>query len=498
MVGAEDATKTDCPEISDVSEEEKASTPEVVELEESKEVIEEDEMEKLKPEMETATAVSEESKCATPEAEQKTPNNGENNKTKKKAKRKQKATADSSPSKKTKLINDGYCVYFGNLNNSKFYQEIKNTLANYLMSQSLLVQDIRLDKAKKHAFVDLASEMDLNKALTLNGETLLDKPMKVSKAKVKEVDEVKVKNPKVKQAKNERTLFVQNIPLSATREDVLKVFPKATAVRFLGGTESPSKGIAFVEFQHKDQANAALKMNRKAQIQKHFLRVNVVQGAGKTEKISANKAKSEAPPSDTLFVYNLPNNVEEKHIRKIFKKAVQINIPQSDGKARGFAFVEFASVAHAETALKSAKDRQIFNRNLNVQFGLKSKKDEAQDSSKTLVILGLNETTTVNTLKEAFEGALSSRIFVNKDNGTSRKFGFVDFGSIESCRLAKESAEDIEIDGCKVTVAFARPKHTEDGDSREKVHMKEGRAHKKGKRPKVGKIFIKRRKEAAN
>lgn len=46
---------------------------------------------------------------------------------------------------------------------------------------------------RKHAHVDLASEMDLTKALTLNGEMVLDKPMKIDKAKVKSEDKLKVK-----------------------------------------------------------------------------------------------------------------------------------------------------------------------------------------------------------------------------------------------------------------------------------------------------------------
>ena len=35
--------------------------------------------------------------------------------------------------------------------------------------------------------------MDLTKALTLNGEMVLDKPMKIDKAKVKDAEKVKVK-----------------------------------------------------------------------------------------------------------------------------------------------------------------------------------------------------------------------------------------------------------------------------------------------------------------
>lgn len=58
---------------------------------------------------------------------------------------------------------------------------------------------------RKHAFVDLLSEMDLTKALTSNGEVLLDKPMKIAKAKIKSAEKVKVKSPELKkQGKNDQ------------------------------------------------------------------------------------------------------------------------------------------------------------------------------------------------------------------------------------------------------------------------------------------------------
>ncbi len=42
----------------------------------------------------------------------------------------------------------GFCLFVGNLNNSKKLEEVKDSLANYFMKQSLLVQDIRLDRSK--------------------------------------------------------------------------------------------------------------------------------------------------------------------------------------------------------------------------------------------------------------------------------------------------------------------------------------------------------------
>lgn len=380
-----------------------------------------------------------------------------------KGKRKAESTAETSPSKKTKLINDGFCLFVGNLNNSKKSEDVKNSLANYFNIQSLLVQDIRLDRSRKHAFVDLASEMDLTKALTLNGEMILDKPMRIAKAKVKSEEKVKATPEDKKAARDAKCLFLKNVPYDATETDILKVFPKAIAVRFPGGAESPDKGIAFLEFKSEAIANKVRKHKQGAKIQDRVLIVDRV-GETHVSKVSKanddnNKTKAAAPPNNMLFVSNLSSNVKEKNLRKVFQSAVTINIPQNKGKSRGFAFVEFATVADAEKALQSSQNIQICKREVRVQFREgREKLEKGKVLLKTLIVMGLAKKTTAETLKSVFEEALSARVTVDKETGVSKGFGFVDFESEESCKAAKEAMEDCEIDGSKVTVAYAKQK----------------------------------------
>ncbi|XP_023270507.1 nucleolin-like [Seriola lalandi dorsalis] len=377
-------------------------------------------------------------------------------------KRKTHSNVDISPSKKTKLINDGFCVFVGNLNTSKSFEEVRDSLANYFMTQSLLVQDIRLDRSKKHAHVDMASEMDVTKALTLNGEKILDKPLTIAKAKVKSED--KVKAPQVdKKVKDARCLFLKNIPYTATKKDILKVFHKAVAVRFPGGTKDPSKGIAFVEFKNK---TIAKKVQQKKQGVKLQGRVLIVDCVGETAVPKVTNAtdedsntKAAAPPNNILFVSNLLYRVKEKSLNKIFPKAVSIKMPQSKGKSKGYAFVEFATVADAEKALQESQNMKISKRQIRVQFfELREKPPKAKVISKTLIVRGLAEKTTAETLKGAFEEALSARVTVDKETGVSKSFGFVEFASEEKCKAVKEAMEDCEIDGSKVNVAYAKPK----------------------------------------
>ncbi|XP_037538093.1 nucleolin [Nematolebias whitei] len=374
-------------------------------------------------------------------------------------KRKADSESETSPSKTTKPIRDDFCLYVGNLNNWKTSQEIKDSLAVYFMTHSLLCQEIKLDPSRKHAFVDMASEMDLNKALALDGEEILDKPMKIAKAKVKRNDEKKVKCPKVdKEVKDGRCLFLKNVPYSATKEDIKKVFHKAIAVRFPGGAKSPDKGIAFVEFQNKTIAKKMLGKKRSAKIQGRDVIVDTV-GKRKVPKGHADKKNTKAAPPNILFVTNLPKNVREYQLKKIFKKAVRISISKVKDKPKRYAFVEFRTVKDAKRVLHSSKGIKICNTVAKIGVCRNKRKPQSEEvSSKTLFVVGLAPKTTAETLKSAFEGAVGARVALHKETGESKRFGFVDFESKESCKAAKDTVKDCLIDGCKVTVDFTLSK----------------------------------------
>ncbi|XP_068605185.1 nucleolin-like [Brachionichthys hirsutus] len=373
-----------------------------------------------------------------------------------KRKRKARSTDDPSPSKKTKLINEGFCLYVGNLNKSKTFDEIKEALGKYLMTESLLFQDIRLDRSRKYAFVDLASAIDLTKALTLNGELVLDKPLKINKAKAKNVDKSKATAEEKRASKDARCLFLKNVPYTATKEDILEIFSEAVAVRFPEGSKSPVKGIAFVEFKDLITAQKVHKEKQEAKIQG---RVLVVDFAGESKGPRVTKADdvkrtTAACPNKTLFVGNLSYNVTKENLKKVFKKAVGINMPQNKGKSQRFAFVEFATVEDAAKALQTAQNSKIHKRELRVQFG--ERQDVTKGLSKTLIVMGLAEKTAADTLQSAFQGALSARVIVDRKTGLSKGFGFVEFESDEMCKAVKEAMEDCEIEDSKVTVDYAK------------------------------------------
>eukprot|EP00066_Takifugu_rubripes_P009134 XP_003975826.2 PREDICTED: nucleolin-like [Takifugu rubripes] len=370
------------------------------------------------------------------------------------------STTEDSPAKKIKLINDGFCVFVGNLNNHKKAEELFNALAQFFTAQSLLFQSIRLDRSKKHAHVDLVSEMDMTKALKLNGEMMLDKPIKVEKAKIKSAEKATLSAEEKKAITNSKCLYLKNIPYDTTKEDLLKLF-KAVDVRFPGGTDGPKKGTAFLEFKKPSTVKKIMRKKPEIKIQGKVLILKFVgkeNGSKGTETKGEKKAKAPVSPNNTLFVSNLPYRVKEATLKTVFKKAVSIALPEVNGKKTGFAFIEFATVADAQKALESAQNKKLRKREIRAEFCRTQKADLGEELTKTLIITGLDEKTTAETLKNAFDGAVSARVIVNKKTSASKRFGFVDFESDEVCKEAKKAMEDCQIDGCNVSVAYARAK----------------------------------------
>ncbi|KAL6104283.1 uncharacterized protein ACO6RY_14042 [Pungitius sinensis] len=370
-------------------------------------------------------------------------------KTQLKGKRNANSSVDSSPPKKTKPNDDEYCVYVSNLNDHKTFDDVKDSLAKCFMNQSILVQDIRLHKFKRYAFVDLASKMDLTKCLTLDGVVLHDKPITIAIATSKCANKAQGQT-KHKKAKDENCLFLKNVPYNTTKDDLLKIFSLAGDVRFPGGTKGPTQGIAFVEFENKTVAQSVLQQKQGVVIEDRILVVDsVVKATRKKED-----EKAEVAPNNTLYVCNLPYNIKEDRLKKIFQTALGVTMPK--GKSKGFAFIEFASVEDAEKAMKETQNMKILKKPLRVQFSnVQQKSGQGEVLYKTLVVMGLATNTTAETLKMAFEGALSARIPVHNVTGTSKGFGFLEFDTEENCKAVKTAMEDCEIDGCKVTVAYA-------------------------------------------
>ncbi|XP_032381630.1 nucleolin [Etheostoma spectabile] len=367
------------------------------------------------------------------------------------AKRKAEGKKDTPAAKKAKAEGDGFCLFIGNLNSNKDFEEIKEGLRKFFSKNSLEVADVRLGGSKKFGYVDFASEEDMQKALELNGKKVMGQELKLDRARSKDSSQ------EGKKERDARTLFVKNLPFSATADDLKEVFEAAVDVRLPPGQNGSNRGIAYIEFKTEAEAEKMLEEAQGADVQGRSIMVDYV--GDKSQKGAMVSASAAA--SKTLVVNNLAFTATEEALQSTFEKAVSIRIPQRDGRPKGFAFVEFDSTEDAKDALENLNNTDIEGRSIRLEYSQNSGRDGGRGNSgptKTLFVKGLSEDTTDQTLKDAFEGAAAARIVTDRETGSSKGFGFVDFHNEDDCKAAKEAMEDGEIDGSKVTLDYAKPK----------------------------------------
>ncbi|XP_051930505.1 nucleolin isoform X2 [Hippocampus zosterae] len=365
------------------------------------------------------------------------------------AKRKADGKKDTPPAKKAKS-EEGFCLFIGNLNSNKDFDEIKNAAKKFFTKNDIEVADVRLGASRKFGYVEFSCEEDMQKALELNGKKLMGQEIKLDKARTKE------NSQDCKKERDSRTIFVKNLPFSATVDDLKEVFEDAVDVRLPVGQNGSNRGIAYIEFKTEAEAEKMLEEAQGSDIQGRSIMLDFV-----GEK-SQKGAKVTAAASKTLVVNNLSFSATEEALQSTFEKAVSIRIPQRDGRPKGFAFLEFDSAEDAKEALDTLNNTEIEGRSIRLEFSQNSGRPEGgrgnSGPTKTLFVKGLSEETTDQTLKDAFDGSVSARIVTDRDTGSSKGFGFVDFDNEDDCKAAKEAMEDGEIDGSKVTLDYAKPK----------------------------------------
>ncbi|KAM4738599.1 nucleolin [Anableps anableps] len=368
------------------------------------------------------------------------------------AKRKAESKKETPPAKKVKSDGEGLSLFVGNLNSNKDFEELKDGLRKFFTKNNIEVTDVRLGMSKRFGYVDFASEEDLNRALELNGKKVMGQEVKLDKARSKESSQ------EGKKERDARTLFVKNLPYSATTDDLKELFESAVDVRLPQGQSGSNRGIAYIEFKTEAEAEKMLEEAQGADLQGRSIMVDYV--GDKSQK--GGRASAGGAASKTLVVNNLAFSATEEVLQSTFEKAVSIRIPQRDGRPKGFAFVEFENTDDAKEALENFNHTEIEGRSVRLEFSQNTGgRDGGRGNSgptKTLFVKGLSEDTTDQTLKDSFEGSVAARIVTDRDTGASKGFGFVDFDNEMDCKAAKEAMEDGEIDGTKVTLDYAKPK----------------------------------------
>ncbi|XP_062041237.1 nucleolin-like [Lepus europaeus] len=340
-------------------------------------------------------------------------------------------------------------LFVGNLNSSKSAPELKTGISDVFAKNDLAVVDVRIGTTRKFGYVDFESAEDLEKALELTGLKVFG-------------NEIKLEKPKGKDSKKDRdarTLLAKNLPYKVTQDELKEVFEDAVEIRLVS-KDGKSKGIAYIEFKTEADAEKTFEEKQGTEIDGRSVSLYYTGEKGQNQDHRGVKNSTWSGESKTLVLSNLSYSATEETLQEVFEKVTFIKVPQNqNGKSKGYAFIEFASFEDAKEALNSCNKREIEGRAIRLELQAPRGSPNARSQpTKTLFVKGLSEETTEETLKESFDGSVRARIVTDRETGSSKGFGFIDFNSEEDTKAAKEAMEDGETDGNKVTLDWAKPK----------------------------------------
>lgn len=198
-----------------------------------------------------------------------------------------------------------------------------------------------------------------------------------------------------------RSLFVRSLPLSATNESVTDFFSQHYPVKHATVVVDPktkeSRGYGFVTFTDADDAiEAKAKLNNEL-FEGRRLRLEVAEprhragGPGVVKsRIAEEKKKREDDLAESrkvpkLIIRNLPWSIKKsEQLSQTFSKFGKIrfaDLPNTNGKLKGFGFLTFRSKKHAERAMEEMNGKDIDGRTIAVDWAVSKEEWQQQQTN---------------------------------------------------------------------------------------------------------------------
>lgn len=189
------------------------------------------------------------------------------------------------------------------------------------------------------------------------------------------------KKPRIEER---RSLFVRSLPTNVTDDTLADFFsqhfPVKHAVVVLDQKTKASRGYGFVTLADSDDASAAKNALDKTEWDGKRIRIDIAEprkrkAAGDTTDVTpAKRSRDESQKPPKLIIRNLPWSVRTpEHLSNLFRsygKVKYADLPQSNGKLRGFGFVTIRGKKNAENALEGINGKEIDGRTLAVDWAV--------------------------------------------------------------------------------------------------------------------------------
>ncbi|KJA22613.1 hypothetical protein HYPSUDRAFT_139007 [Hypholoma sublateritium FD-334 SS-4] len=185
---------------------------------------------------------------------------------------------------------------------------------------------------------------------------------------------------------------------------------------------------------------------------------------------SSRPERPRNPPSETLFVGNVPWDATAADLQRIFADfgviVGEVRVPIGfDGRSRGFAHVTYSDVASAQAAVSSASEEPLHlnGRDLVLDYASArsvSTKAPVQPNNKVYYTnFEQGEAALRELLSEHEADILSVYQLRDGNTGAPLASGFVEFSSVDVAQSVIKQFNGQELDsGATLSISYARPR----------------------------------------
>jgi len=275
-------------------------------------------------------------------------------------------------------------IFIKNLDKTIDHKALYDTFSDF---GNILSCKVALDEkgaSKGYGFVHYETQTMADEAIQkVNGCTIGNSPLIVFVGKF-----ISKKERQQQNAQNFTNVFVKNLNLNATYEDVEGLFSKygkITSGVLMKTEEGKPKGFGFFNFENHEAANKAVEELNNTEFKDKIIYVARAQKKSERKQELQQTYRSylldNMKKGVNLYVKNLDDDVPDTALMEEFKRFGNVTsavvMKDDKGVSKGFGFVCFATPEEANRALNEMNNKQVWSKPLYVSFAQRKEERRA-------------------------------------------------------------------------------------------------------------------------
>jgi len=338
--------------------------------------------------------------------------------------------------------------------------ELFNSNSVQGVSSIRVCRDTHTRRSLGYAYVNFHSVVDAERALdTLNNTLIQGKPCRIMWSQ---------RDPTVRRS-GVGNVFIKNLDPKITHKELYDTFSQFGSIlscKVAMNEHGESKGYGFVHFESQRSAEQAMGMVNDMQI----VSKKVFVGPFIPRKVRNQHLENSWT---NVYVKDIDPSVTDEQFAQLFGSFGRVTSPvvvRKDGQPSYYGFVNFEKHEDATKAVNALNDSKLngktlfccrAQKKLERRQKLKKEWEQAKYQGTNLYIKNIEDEIDEDRLKKefsAFGNVLSHKIM--SENGNSKGFGFVSFGSQEEAARAIQEMSGKVMPGCSkpLYVAVHEPK----------------------------------------